>query len=318
MNEDNHSKWMEQVRCPSCASRVTALGTAMPRCTNESCEYSEAGFPSVNGQPVLIDFQASVFDRRTYDHGTGSVIRRDVSGRSVSSRLHRITYGSNPIAARNCSEFLALVKKNAEMPTVLVIGGATIGSGAASLYEDASIELVSTDVFSSCHTVLVADAHRIPFAGGSMDAVWIQAVLEHVLEPGTVVDEIHRVLKPSGIIYAETPFMQQVHERAFDFTRFTQSGHRWLFRRFTEIRAGPVSGPGVALLWSIRYFFRAMGAGDKLSRAFPLPFFWLRFFDKFSRGRSKADGASGLFFLGRRSDHTLRPADMPSYYDTQK
>lgn len=317
MKAANRSEWMEQVRCPGCASRVTALRTATPRCTSEFCDYSKAGFPSVNGQPVLIDFQSSVFDRRMYDGGNGSVIRRDVSGRSFGSRLHRFTFGSNPVASRNCTEFVALVKQNAERPTVLVIGGATIGAGADSLYADAAIELVSTDVFSSANTVLVVDAHKIPLATGTIDGVWVQAVLEHVLEPATVVDEIHRVLKPSGIVYAETPFMQQVHERAFDFTRFTQSGHRWLFRRFTELRAGPVAGPGVALLWSIRYFFRSLGAGDKLSRAFPLPFFWLRYFDRFSRGRLKADAASGLFFLGRRSDQAIRPADMPGYYDTQ-
>ncbi len=44
--------------------------------------------------------------------------------------------------------------------------------------------------------------------------------------------EIHRVLKDDGIVYADTPFMQQVHEGAYDFTRFTLSGHRWLFKNF--------------------------------------------------------------------------------------
>ena len=106
-----------------------------------------------------------------------------------------------------------------------------------------------------------------------------------MLDPAAVVAEIHRVLRLSGLVYAETPFMQQVHERAYDFTRFTQSGHRWLFRRFDEIRAGPVGGTGVALIWSIRYFARALGAGDKLSRLVSLPFFWLRWLDAVTRGR---------------------------------
>ena len=74
------------------------------------------------------------------------------------------------------------------------------------------------------------------------DAVICQAVLEHVLEPASAVSEIHRVLRRDGLVYAETPFMQQVHERAYDFSRFTQSGHRWLFRRFSEISAGPIGG----------------------------------------------------------------------------
>src|SRR6202051_1803948 len=138
-----------------------------------------------------------------------------------------------------------------------------------------------------------------PLKDGAFDGVWIQAVLEHVLEPAAVVAEIHRVLRRDGLVYAETPFMQQVHERAYDFSRFTQSGHRWLFKRFSEISAGPIGGAGVALVWSIRYFSRALGAGDKLSRLISLSFFWIRLLDAFTRGRAVADAASGVFFLGR-------------------
>jgi hypothetical protein len=116
----------------------------------------------------------------------------------------------------------------------------------------------------------------------------------------------------------ETPFMQQVHERAYDFSRFTQSGHRWLFRRFSEISAGPIGGAGVALLWSIRYFSRALGAGDKLSRLISLPFSCIRFLDLFTRGRAVADAASGVFFLGRRAEQAIDPHAMPKYYDEQK
>jgi hypothetical protein len=46
----------------------------------------------------------------------------------------------------------------------------------------------------------------------------------------------------------------------------------------------------------------ALGAGDKLSFLIALPFFWIRFLDRFARDRAIADAASGFFFLGRRSD----------------
>jgi hypothetical protein len=112
--------------------------------------------------------------------------------------------------------------------------------------------------------------------------------------------------------------MQQVHERAYDFSRFTQSGHRWLFKRFSEISAGPIGGAGVALVWSIRYFSRALGAGDKLSRLISLSFFWIRLLDTFTRGRAVADAASGVFFLGRRSEQAIDPHVMPKYYERQQ
>jgi SAM-dependent methyltransferase len=283
-------------------------------CANKECCYSRLGFPSAHGQPVLIDFEDSIFERGAYEDANGSVLSRDVTRQSMGSRLHRFTNGKNPVAAENCARFLRDAKALSDRPLILVIGGGTIGSGADELYGDSSIELVGTDVYASPHTILVVDGHKLPFEDGLFDGVWIQAVLEHVLDPGAVVSEIHRVLRPSGLVYAETPFMQQVHERAYDFTRFTQSGHRWLFRRFEEISAGPVTGPGVALLWSIRYFARALGAGDKLSRLISLPFFWIRFFDWFSDDRRTADAASGLFFFGRRSEQEIKARTMPGYY----
>ncbi|MFH0298268.1 class I SAM-dependent methyltransferase [Bradyrhizobium sp. 31Argb] len=288
-----------------------------PACSNAACEYSAAGFPVAGGQPVLIDFATSIFDRKMYRAENGSALARDLTRRSLGSRLHRFGFGKNPVAASNCAKFVELLKQRRDRANVPVVGGGTIGSGADELYNATSIELLGTDVFASPYTSLVADAHKLPFDDGVFDGVWIQAVLEHVLEPATVVAEIHRVLRPDGLVYAETPFMQQVHERAYDFSRFTQSGHRWLFRRFSEISAGPTSGAGVALVWSIRYFSRALGAGDKLSRLISLPFFWIRFLDNVSGGRTVADAASGFYFLGQRSEDAIDPNEMPKYYDQQ-
>ncbi len=70
----------------------------------------------------------------------------------------------------------------------------------------------------------------------------------------------------------------------------------------------------MALAWSIRYFSRALGAGNKLSRLIVLPFFWIRYLDAFGRGRAAADAASGFFFLGRRAeqrDGSARHAGIP-------
>jgi SAM-dependent methyltransferase len=302
------------IRCPRCGAPLNMTCKAA-LCVNNNCYYSTAGFPICHGQPVIIDFDDSIFDRAAYRDTNGTVLPRDTSGRALGSRLHRIINGTNPVAAANCRRFIAELKAGAERPVVLVIGGGNIGAGADELYNDPAIEVVGTDVYASEHTRLLADAHKLPFECGLFDGVWIQAVLEHVLDPGAVVAEIHRVLRPSGIAYAETPFMQQVHERAYDFTRFTLSGHRWLFRRFEEISAGPVCGPSVALLWSIRYFARALGVGDRLSRLVALPFFWIRYFDLLCNGREAVDAASGTFFLGRRSTKQIPAHAMPGYYE---
>jgi SAM-dependent methyltransferase len=197
---------------------------------------------------------------------------------------------------------------------VLIIGGATVGAGAAPLYAARGVRLVVFDIYRSPQTHFVADAHGIPLADGAVDGVWVQAVLEHVLSPETVVGEIHRVLREDGLVYAETPFMQQVHEGPYDFTRFTESGHRWLFRRFERIASGAMRGPFTALLWSIRYALIGLLRSRRAATALCLFLFWLRYFDRLVPPAYALDAASDVYFLGRKADTALNPKDIVRSY----
>jgi hypothetical protein len=304
------------VCCPRCRSPILGWDRK-PHCSNRNCRYADEGFPIVSHQPVLIDFENSIFPREGFEGADGSVLPRDDTGRNWRTRLRRFVTGGNPVAVNQCQKFVTLLTHASARPRVMIIGGGAIGAGARLLYDDSRIEVVGVDVYASANTHLVADGHHLPFVGDSFDGVWIQAVLEHVLEPQTVVDEIARVLRNGGLVYADTPFMQQVHEEAYDFTRVTMSGQRWLFRRFTQLDAGAVGGAGTALVWSIRYFARALGASNKLATAAALAFFWLRFLDPWTRRRANLDAASGTFILAQKSLVTLRPHDMVAYYRTQ-
>ena len=299
--------------CPRCRSPLRFVSTD-PFCSDISCFYAQEGFPLSNGQMVLIDFEHSVFSRRSYQASSGSVFVRDDSGTGIRARFRRFVTGTNRVAARNCARMVATLKARVARPRILIIGGGAIGAGLADFYEDPDIEIVGTDVYSSTNTRVVADAHRLPFKDEVFDGVWVQAVLEHVLEPWKVPDEIYRVLKADGVVYADTPFMQQVHEEAYDFTRFTLSGHRWLFRRFQQIDAGTVGGAGTAFVWSIRYLARALGAPNKLATLITLPFFWIRFLDRLTKTRSNGDAASGIYFLGLKSALSLTPKQITAYY----
>jgi SAM-dependent methyltransferase len=305
--------------CPRCHGPVAPMPTlARWVCCDQRCHYAEVGFPVTHGQPVLVDFETSIFARTSYEGGSGSVLPRDDSGRGLRTVLRRAVLGHNTEAARMCETLLGLLRQQATRPRILVLGGGAIGSGVARLYDDPGIDVVGTDVYASRNTRLVADGHALPFRDGVFDAVLIQAVLEHVLEPHAVVNEIHRVLRPQGLVYADTPFMQQVHEAAFDFTRFTRNGHRWLFRKFDEIEAGTVGGAGTALLWSMRYYLRALGVSNPIATVCVAPLFWLRWLERFARAAPNADAASGHYFLGRRSEaQSVHPRDMVAYYGAQ-
>ncbi len=52
---------------------------------------------------------------------------------------------------------------------------------------------------------LAADAHQLPFEDNSFDLVILSDVLEHVKKPGIVVQEVDRVLRPGGLLYASMP-----------------------------------------------------------------------------------------------------------------
>ncbi len=301
------------IRCPRCSSAVRAVDEKY-WCDNRACRY-HAGFLTSSGKPVLIDFEESIFTPEVFIRDSGIVLERPKGRGGIGQVLQRLIYGGNRVAAEKvCIDLIHLVQAMTPRPRVLVVGGGTIGSGLEALYAAADIEIVGTDVYSSSHTALICDAHALPFVDASFDGVVIQAILEHVLEPQQVVDEIHRILRPGGVVYADTPFIQQVHEAAYDFTRFTHSGHRWLFRRFEELDSGPVGGSGLGLIWSIAYFLRSLGVGPRLVALGTAPFFWLRFLERRASRGGALDAAGGVYFLGTRSDRTLRANELPAYY----
>lgn len=53
-------------------------------------------------------------------------------------------------------------------------------------------------------TYLKCDATQLPFANGSFDAVCAMDLLEHVKDPGKVIREAARVLRPEGLFFFHT------------------------------------------------------------------------------------------------------------------
>jgi SAM-dependent methyltransferase len=263
---------------------------------------------------VLVDFDQSILlESEVLSESGQSPIKRGKSN-SLKKMLVLRLFPSNTVAAKNVMRFLELLKQDISNPTVLVVGGATTGSGTKALYEDPAIRLIAFDIYATPLTQFIADAHTSPLAANSVDAVWIQAVLEHVLDPWRVVAEIYRVLKPGGLVYAETPFMQPVHEGPYDFTRFTDSGHRWLFRKFELIDSGVVLGSAAQLLDSVEHITRGLFRSVYAGRVAKAALFWLRYADKIVMEAYAIDNASAVFFLGRRSDGEICPRNMISYY----
>jgi len=95
-----------------------------------------------------------------------------------------------------------------------------------------SVEYISLDYPSTGRDLYGArphafgDAAQLPFHDECFDNVICLEVLEHMMDPGRVLTEIARVLKPGGHAWVSMPFLYPVHDAPFDFQRYTEYGLR--------------------------------------------------------------------------------------------
>lgn len=92
---------------------------------------------------------------------------------------------------------------------------------------------------------IFADVNCSPLKTSSVNCILCTEVLEHIPNSQSCVDEIHRILRDGGVVFASTPFFYPVHADPYDFQRYTEDGLRYLFREFKTIdiyRMGGYSG----------------------------------------------------------------------------
>jgi SAM-dependent methyltransferase len=300
--------------CPKCASQLETTDTNL-RCRNNQCQTT---FPVVNSIPILIDEVSSIFSISDFlDFDNATLKPKSKIERLIIDLLPGISL--NLKAKQNFQDFAKILLKANPHPKVLVIGGSVVGQGIEALSQNPEIEIVEIDVAFGAGVSVICDAHSLPFTDACFDGVIVQAVLEHVVDPIRCVAEIHRVLKPNALVYAETPFMQQVHLGRYDFTRFTHLGHRRLFRKFAEVSSGAVCGPGMALAWSYQYLLLSLFENEtirKFVKIFArLTSFWLTYIDYLLINNPGVyDAASGYYFMGKKSDVELGDRELIKQY----
>ena len=113
---------------------------------------------------------------------------------------------------------------------------------------------------------IAGDLQDMPLADESLDAIICTEVLEHVENPFRAVREMHRVLKPGGILLASAPFLWPWHGTAdyHDYWRFTHEGWARLMAPFAEveIRATRWTSEGAVCADLVRRF-EGMGIRDE-------------------------------------------------------
>jgi ubiquinone/menaquinone biosynthesis C-methylase UbiE len=126
-------------------------------------------------------------------------------------------------------------------------GAFVLGLGGGPI--DVHPKIVNLNIAPLDNVDIVGDAHRLPIATGSVDAVFCEAVFEHLEDPVDAAAELFRVMKPGAIGYVCTPFMQPFHAYPSHYQNFTHLGHRRLFERagFAVKECGVCVGPGFAV-----------------------------------------------------------------------
>ena len=300
------SRW----RCPACHAHALQEHSAAVLCGTCGVQFAVIG-----KRPLLTTPDNDLFGSNRYSDPPAPRARRARRwAPSLSVNLSRdpcLRDLARRLAAECCE------------PTVLLVGSGGQRRAIELLFSTAArglaIAVIACDVAPSADVDVLCDAHELPFADGSVDAVVTTAVLEHVADPARSMAEIERVLAPAGYLYSEIPFMQQVHEGAYDFTRFTLSGHRRLAGGFEELSAGVVAGPATTLAWAIEHFALAFARGPR-GRAvtkFGVRWAcgWLKYLDRrLARRPAAEDGASCTYFFGRLATQRRGDADVVAAY----
>jgi len=96
-------------------------------------------------------------------------------------------------------------------------------------YESADFEQVDKPYAKSTY---VCDlCQRIPVEDARFDYIVFNQTMEHLREPTKALSELFRVLAPGGRMICTVPLFYEEHEQPFDFFRYTQFAHRFLFKQ---------------------------------------------------------------------------------------
>ncbi len=153
---------------------------------------------------------------------------------------------------------------------------------------------------------VVGNGENLPFLDEEFDLIINQAVLEHVKRPEKIINEIFRVLKKSGYVYVETPFLQEYHGFPLDFQRYTLMGLENLLSSFEKIESGVCAGPSAAFGRIFREYIASFSDNIYVHQILKVLAGWiifpLRYLDLWLNRKKYAHVlAMGFYFIGQKA-----------------
>jgi SAM-dependent methyltransferase len=68
------------------------------------------------------------------------------------------------------------------------------------------------------------------------DCVVLSEVLEHLHSPHLAINQIFNILKPKGKLIITVPFILPIHERPYDYYRYSKYGLEFLLKNFKNVQ----------------------------------------------------------------------------------
>jgi 2-polyprenyl-3-methyl-5-hydroxy-6-metoxy-1,4-benzoquinol methylase len=119
---------------------------------------------------------------------------------------------------------------------VLNIGaGGDIGKTLMRHAEQQQFQVVALDIDAKRRPDIVGDICAYDFKGQQFDTIVMAEILEHIHSPHLALENVHRILKDSGRLILTTPFIFPIHDRPYDYYRYTRYGLEYLLRHFHDI-----------------------------------------------------------------------------------
>ncbi len=234
----DQNKLRKSLRCPRCHSILAEIN----KDSHLLCENCTVKFQLKNNVPILVfpkmesELQSTITDWHT----------NEIIPQFLPYRIVQCLKSPAPFKWFGKDKVLGDIFSQLESDGLYI----DIGGGDKRLHDN----IYNTNIDYDDDTDLVCDGHFLPFDDNSVDGIFILLVLEHVSDPFGIANEIHRVLKKGGFVFATLPFMQVLHENPKDYYRFTPDGIRKLFSRFGEVKLEVASGPTGSLIWIIKEY----------------------------------------------------------------
>lgn len=121
--------------------------------------------------------------------------------------------------------------------------------------------VICFDIVDYISTDVIGVGEQLPFRDNSFDVVMSYAVLEHVTDPQRCMNEMHRVLKPGGLLYFQACFMQPLHGYPSHYFNITPEGALLLVKNADFTVCSQEVTPNFLPIYSLRWMIRKWAEG---------------------------------------------------------